>query len=117
MFVEFAQERLLAGNLMYPSCKFGIHTWGFAINSICECFERQGTHESCATKTGSLQGGVIKKKSQWRVRFKPYLLAVEDPQQPGRDIAAGTFNVQRVRTDAGMLHNPDPFLSVVEINQ
>ena len=44
-----------------------------------------------------IQGGIIRKKAQWRVKFKAYLLAVEDPSQPGKDIAAGTYNISAVR--------------------
>ena len=43
------------------------------------------------------QGGVIRKKPEWRVRFKAFLLAIEDPNVQGHDIASGTYQIQRVR--------------------
>lgn len=60
-----------------------------------------------------LQGGVIRKKSQWRVRFKAHLLAIEDPEQPGKDISAGSFNIQRVGLlfHASILHTAHPCTS------
>lgn len=42
------------------------------------------------------QGGFINKRPEWRDRKKPNALAVEDPQEPGKDIAAGTFRIPEV---------------------
>jgi hypothetical protein len=36
------------------------------------------------------------KLKAWRQRKRAHLLAVEDPQQPGRDIGAGAFNILEV---------------------
>jgi len=43
-----------------------------------------------------MQGGVTRKKPEWRVKFKAYLLAIEDPNVPGHDISSGTYQIQRV---------------------
>ena len=37
-----------------------------------------------------VQGGFIQKPAQWIKADKPWLLAVEDPQDPGRDMASGS---------------------------
>ena len=36
------------------------------------------------------------KKGKWKQGRKPWLLAVEDPQQPGQDICSGSFAIQDV---------------------
>lgn len=54
---------------------------------------RQGTpraHLAC------LQGGIVGKERQFRQKGKPFLLTVEDPQQPGTDIGSGAFNISQV---------------------
>lgn len=38
----------------------------------------------------------MKKQLQWQQEGRPFLLAVEDPQQPGTDIGAGSFNIREV---------------------
>ncbi len=38
----------------------------------------------------------MEKQQQWQQAGRPYLLAVEDPQQPGTDIGSGSFNIQEV---------------------
>ena len=45
---------------------------------------------------GTMQGGFIAKPQQWVNEQRPFLLAVEDPQDPGRDIAAGSYEVRKV---------------------
>lgn len=37
------------------------------------------------------------KKREWRQAERPWLLAVEDPQQLGRDIGSGTYNMRNVQ--------------------
>ena len=44
-----------------------------------------------------LQGGVVEKKKEWKQADRPWLLAVEDPQQLGRDIGSGSFNIRNVQ--------------------
>ncbi|KAL3160428.1 hypothetical protein ABBQ32_010750 [Trebouxia sp. C0010 RCD-2024] len=43
------------------------------------------------------QGGVVMKKREWKQAERPWLLAVEDPQQLGRDIGSGTYNMRNVQ--------------------
>lgn len=44
-----------------------------------------------------LQGGVIRKLAEWKQPGKPFLLSVEDAQQPGKDIGQGSFKIQLVQ--------------------
>ncbi len=44
-----------------------------------------------------MQGGFISKRPEWVNPQKPELFAVEDPQEPGKDIAGGSFQVKAVR--------------------
>ena len=37
------------------------------------------------------------KKREWKQADRPWLLAVEDPQQLGRDIGSGTYNICNVQ--------------------
>ena len=37
------------------------------------------------------------KKREWKQADRSWLLAVEDPQQLGRDIGSGTFNIRYVQ--------------------
>ena len=37
------------------------------------------------------------KKKEWKQVDRPWLLAVEDPQQLGRDIGSGTYNMRNVQ--------------------
>ena len=53
-------------------------------------YERQAVRVS--------KGGVRPKPASWVLPEKPrYLLSVEDPQEQGKDIGSGTFNVMAVR--------------------
>lgn len=53
-------------------------------------YERQAVRVS--------KGGVRPKPASWVLPDKPrYLLSVEDPQEQGKDIGSGTFNVMAVR--------------------
>ena len=40
---------------------------------------------------------MVLKKREWKQTDRPWLLAVEDPQQLGKDIGAGTFNIRNVQ--------------------
>ena len=44
-----------------------------------------------------VQGGVVEKKREWKQAERPWLLAVEDPQQLGKDIGSGSFNIRNVQ--------------------
>ena len=44
-----------------------------------------------------MQGGIIEKKDDWIQSSRRWLLAVEDPQQLGKDIGSGSFNINDVR--------------------
>lgn len=39
----------------------------------------------------------MEKKREWKQADRPWLLAVEDPQQMGRDIGSGSFNIRNVQ--------------------
>jgi non-canonical poly(A) RNA polymerase PAPD5/7 len=49
-----------------------------------------------------LQGGVVE-KGRWRQPKKPWLLAVEDPQDPGREICGGSFQIQEIKGEFARL--------------
>ena len=53
--------------------------------------------DSCCSALPSVQGGVVMKKREWKQASRPWLLAVEDPQQLGRDIGSATFNILNVQ--------------------
>jgi hypothetical protein len=61
---------------------------------LCQCGHSFAGNEPFAGN--AMQGGVIRKRPEWRVRFKAFLLAVEDPIVPGKDISSGTYQIQRV---------------------
>ena len=44
-----------------------------------------------------VQGGVVEKKREWKQAERLWLLAVEDPQQLGKDIGSGSYNIRNVR--------------------
>ncbi len=44
-----------------------------------------------------MQGGVVEKKREWKQAERPWLLAVEDPQQLGKDIGSGSYNIRNVQ--------------------
>lgn len=44
-----------------------------------------------------LQGGFIRKRPDWKQVGKPFLLSVEDAQQPGKDIGSGTFHIRSIQ--------------------
>lgn len=37
------------------------------------------------------------KKKDWKQAERPWLLSVEDPQQLGKDIGSGTYNIRNVQ--------------------
>lgn len=70
-----------------PSCRYGL------------------VLDPCHEAVSVLQGGIVAKQPGWRLAAKPWLLAVEDPQQAGRDIAQGSYNIRNVLgTLADTLH-------------
>ena len=64
-------------------------SWIISLHGFCE-------------KTASIwcilaQGGFIGKRPEWVNQQKPDLFAIEDPQEPGKDVAGGSFQVREVR--------------------
>ena len=47
-----------------------------------------------------MQGGIVKKERAFKQKGKPFLLTIEDPQQPGTDIGSGAFNIEQVCNSA-----------------
>ena len=45
---------------------------------------------------GRVQGGFKPKNEEWKQAARPQLLAIEDPQEAGRDIGSGSFNIKAV---------------------
>ena len=43
-----------------------------------------------------LQGGVIRKRAAWRVKFKAWLLAIENPLVPGKEVSGGSYRIREV---------------------
>ncbi|KAL0029353.1 hypothetical protein WJX77_001697 [Trebouxia sp. C0004] len=61
-------------------------------------FERFGAGFDYSRHAVSVgQGGVVEKKREWKQAERPWLLAVEDPQQLGKDIGSGSFNIRNVQ--------------------
>jgi hypothetical protein len=63
--------------------------WGF--------LERFGSGFDYGKQAVSIRKGGVAKKGPWRQPKRPWLLAVEDPQEPGKDIGSGSFNIREVR--------------------
>ena len=42
-------------------------------------------------------GGVVAKKKAWKQQHRSWLLAIEDPQEVGKDIGSGSFNMRATR--------------------
>lgn len=54
-----------------------------------------GNRFSYAKQAVSIRlGGVCTKLKGWRNQRKPWLLAVEDPQEMGKDVGSGSFAVR-----------------------
>ena len=59
-----------------------------------------------------VQGGIIDTAPAWKQADREFLLAIEDPLEPGREMSSGSFEIQQVRrvtqhmiladTDVGM---------------
>ena len=72
------------------SCDLGVLLYTF--------LERFGRKFSYARQAVSVRmGGLCGKIGLWRNPRKPWLLAVEDPQQPGKDIGGASFAIADVR--------------------
>lgn len=69
----------------------GLLLWSF--------FDRFGRKFAYARQAVSVRsGGLCNKIAAWRNERKPWLLAVEDPQQPGKDIGYGSFAIADIRS-------------------
>jgi DNA polymerase sigma len=69
----------------------GMLLWGFL-----ERFSRE--FDFLRQAISIRQGGFVK-KGKWKQARRPWLLAVEDPQEPGKDICSGSFNINYVRDE------------------
>lgn len=70
-----------------PPTDLGVLLWGF--------FDRFGSHFSYSKHAVSIRmGGVCNKLKAWRNSKRPWLLAVEDPQEMGKDIGAGSASIK-----------------------
>lgn len=72
----------------------GLLLWGF--------LERFGASFDYARHAISVRLGGVVNKGGWKQPNRPWLLAVEDPQEPGRDICVGSYNVRQVRAEFAM---------------
>lgn len=71
-------------------CDLGVLLWGF--------FDRFGRRFKAEKEAVAVQrGGICKKDKRWRQKLRLWLLAVEDPQELGRDICSGTFNIRNIQ--------------------
>ncbi|KAL4528093.1 hypothetical protein Ndes2437B_g00206 [Nannochloris sp. 'desiccata'] len=70
---------------------YGMLLWGF--------LERFSHEFDFLRQAISIRQGGFVKKGKWKQARKPWLLAVEDPQEPGKDICAGSFNIDYVRDE------------------
>ncbi|KAL0044929.1 hypothetical protein WJX82_002262 [Trebouxia sp. C0006] len=68
---------------------------GNLLTSFLERFGGGFDYSRHAVSVG--QGGVVEKKREWKQAERPWLLAVEDPQQLGKDIGSGSFNIRNVQ--------------------
>lgn len=48
-------------------------------------------------------GGVCLKLKAWKNARRPWLLAVEDPQEMGKDVGSGSFGIRGARAGCGPL--------------
>jgi len=70
---------------------YGMLLWGF--------LERFSHEFDFLRQAISIRQGGFVKKGKWKQARKPWLLAVEDPQEPGKDICTGSFNINYVRDE------------------
>lgn len=69
---------------------------GYLLLSFFRRFGKSFDYERQAVRVS--KGGVRPKPASWVLPDRPrYLLSVEDPQEQGKDIGSGTFNVMAVR--------------------
>lgn len=69
----------------------GMLLWGF--------FERFGAGFDYVRRAVSVRNGGIVTKGAFAVGGKPWLLAVEDPQEPGKDICSGSYRAHELREE------------------
>jgi len=61
-------------------------------------FQRFGEEMDCESQAVSmLQGGIIRKPDSWHDPKRPWLMGIEDPQEPGINIGTSSFDVRMVR--------------------
>lgn len=64
-------------------------------HAYCSAARPAGNRFSYAKQAVSIRlGGVCTKLKAWRQARKPWLLAVEDPQEMGKDVGSGSFGVR-----------------------
>ena len=84
-----------------PASSYALHyhrlvDMGHLLLSFFRRFGKSFDYERQAVRVS--KGGVRPKPASWVLPDKPrYLLSVEDPQEQGKDIGSGTFNVMAVR--------------------
>eukprot|EP00884_Botryococcus_braunii_P007183 jgi/Botrbrau1/16466/Bobra.0142s0060.2 len=67
-------------------------------NLLIGFLERFGRHFNYEKQAVSVErGGFMMKEESWRNRERAFALAIEDPQEPGRDIAGGSYRIADVR--------------------
>ena len=80
------------GSALLPrGTDLGMLLWGF--------LERFGWKFDFERQAVSVRQGGFVKKGRWKQPRKPMLLAVEDPQEPGKDICSGSYNIHIVRDE------------------
>ncbi|KAK9832493.1 hypothetical protein WJX81_001948 [Elliptochloris bilobata] len=78
-----------------PTRSHGEVDLGHALVGFLERFGERFDYEREAVSVRA--GGVVPKPRAWRQAGRPWLLAVEDPQEPGTDIGSGSFAIARVQ--------------------
>jgi hypothetical protein len=66
----------------------GVLLWGF--------LERYSSAFDYKKHAISIRRGGTVSKGKWKAKARPWLLACEDPQEPGKDICAGSFAIKEV---------------------
>ncbi|KAL0040123.1 hypothetical protein WJX79_007645 [Trebouxia sp. C0005] len=70
----------------------------FTGDLLISFFERFGAGFDYSRHAVSVgRGGIVEKKRAWKQDKRPWLLAVEDPQQLGKDIGSGSYSIRNVQ--------------------